>query len=298
MNDRTMTVTAVEPPVKRRKKISKDRILHYVMLGVFIFFVLFPFYVLFATSIMNKYESNQTNFRFWPKDGVWWDSYKEVLFESYGGYSVLNGFKNTLLYYVPSSMIGIFSAAMAAFAFAKMKFRLKGPMFALLMSTMMIPNNMSLLISFSLYDTIGWIGTPLPLMVPRMFGTIGVVFFLRQYYMGIPEDLMGCAKIDGLGFFGIFIKIMLPISVPVLVSQFILYFIAGYNDYLGPLLYLPYSDMATLQLVLAQYEDPRIQNWPLRMAGCIVAMAPLIVLYLLSQKFILKDLAVGSGFKG
>lgn len=284
--------------IKKKKSIKWARVKDYVLLGIFIFFVLSPFYVLFATSIMNKFEANATNFRFWPKEGVYWDSYYQVLFESFGGYSVMKGFFNTLLYYLPSSLVGVFVSAMSAYAFARMNFRLKDTMFAILMGTMMIPNNMSLIISFLLYDKIGWINTPLPLMIPRMFGTIGIVFFLRQYYLGVPADLIGCAKLDGLGHFGIFMQIMLPISVPMLAAQFILYFIGGYNDYMGPMLYLPSADKATLQLVLAQYEDPRIQNWPLRTAGCIVAMSPLILLYLLSQKFILMDLSVGSGFKG
>ena len=135
-------------------------------------------------------------------------------------------------------------------------------------------------------------------MIPRLFGTISVVFFLRQYYMAIPDDLIGCAKIDGAGWFGIFMRIMVPISIPVMAAQFILYFITGYNDYMGPMLYLPNAELATLQLVLAQYEDPYIQNWPLRMAGCLVAMVPMIVLYLASQKFLLKDLQISAGLKG
>lgn len=283
---------------KMKKKSKWTRVWQYAILIFFILFVLSPFYVLFATSIMNKFEANAANFRFWPKEGVYWDSYYTVLFEPIGGYSVMKGFKNTMIYYLPSSLIGVLVSAMSAYAFARMNFRLKEIMFAILMGTMMIPNNMSLIISFLLYDQINWINTPLPLMIPRMFGTISIVFFLRQYYLGIPADLIGCAKIDGLGHFGIFVKIMLPISVPVLAAQFILYFIGGYNDYMGPLLYLPSAERATLQLVLAQYEDPRIQNWPLRTAGCIVAMSPLILLYLASQKFILMDLSVGSGFKG
>lgn len=285
--------------VKKNKGVNWSRVAHYVMLGCFIFFVLAPFYVLLVTSIMNKYEGTSTNFKFWPRQGIDWEWYEQLLFgEVLPGHSLWNGFKNTFVYYLPSSLVGVLVSAMSAFAFAKMQFKAKDMMFSILMGTMMIPNTMALIINVLIFDTLGWMGTPLPLIIPRMFGTISVVFFLRQYYMGMPEDLIGCAKIDGLGYFGIFTRIMLPVSVPVLAAQFILYFIGGYNDYMGPLLYLQDGEQETLQIVLAQFENIKPSNWPLRMAGCVISMVPMIALYLASQKLILMDLSIGSGFKG
>lgn len=273
------------------------RVIRYVLLALVILFVIAPFYIMFATSIMTPYEAQGAYFKFWPENPSL-AMYRRVLIEEAGGYSIIRGFLNTMLYYGPSSLIGVFVSAMSAFAFAKVRFPGKTLMFSVLIATMTIPNNIGLITSYLIFDKLGWIGTALPLFVPRLFGTIGVVFFLRQYYISMPDDLIGCAKIDGLGCFGTFMRIMLPTSVPVLVAQFILYFITGYNDYMGPLLYLPTAESATLQLVLAQYEDPYLQNWPLRMAGCFVAMLPLIALYLASQKFIMKDMSISSGFKG
>ena len=258
---------------------------------------MFVFYIMFATSIMSPYEAQGASFKFWPEEPSLM-MYKRVLIEESNGYSIVLGFLNTMLYYGPSSLVGVFVSAMSAFAFAKMKFPGRTVMFSVLIATMTIPNNLGLLTSYLIFDKLHWIGTPLPVIIPRLFGTISVVFFLRQYYMSIPDDLIGCAKIDGAGWFGIFMRIMVPISIPVMAAQFILYFITGYNDYMGPMLYLPNAELATLQLVLAQYEDPYIQNWPLRMAGCLVAMVPMIVLYLASQKFLLKDLQISAGLKG
>ena len=272
-------------------------VVRYILLALTAFFVLAPFYIMFATSIMSPYEAQGASFKFWPEEPSLM-MYKKVLIEESNGYSIVLGFLNTMLYYGPSSLVGVFVSAMSAFAFAKMKFLGRTVMFSVLIATMTIPNNLGLLTSYLIFDKLHWIGTPLPVMIPRLFGTISVVFFLRQYYMGIPDDLIGCAKIDGAGWFGIFMRIMVPISIPVMAAQFILYFITGYNDYMGPMLYLPTAELATLQLVLAQYEDPYIQNWPLRMAGCLVAMVPMIVLYLASQKFLLKDLQISAGLKG
>ena len=272
-------------------------VVRYILLALTAFFVLAPFYIMFATSIMSPYEAQGASFKFWPEEPSLM-MYKKVLIEESNGYSIVLGFLNTMLYYGPSSLVGVFVSAMSAFAFAKMKFPGRTVMFSVLIATMTIPNNLGLLTSYLIFDKLHWIGTPLPVMIPRLFGTISVVFFLRQYYMGIPDDLIGCAKIDGAGWFGIFMRIMVPISIPVMAAQFILYFITGYNDYMGPMLYLPNAELATLQLVLAQYEDPYIQNWPLRMAGCLVAMVPMIVLYLASQKFLLRDLQISAGLKG
>lgn len=272
-------------------------VVRYILLALTAFFVFAPFYIMFATSIMSPYEAQGASFKFWPEEPSLM-MYKRVLIEESNGYSIVLGFLNTMLYYGPSSLVGVFVSAMSAFAFAKMKFPGRTVMFSVLIATMTIPNNLGLLTSYLIFDKLHWIGTPLPVIIPRLFGTISVVFFLRQYYMGIPDDLIGCAKIDGAGWFGIFMRIMVPISIPVMAAQFILYFITGYNDYMGPMLYLPNAELATLQLVLAQYEDPYIQNWPLRMAGCLVAMVPMIVLYLASQKFLLKDLQISAGLKG
>lgn len=272
-------------------------VVRYILLALTAFFVFAPFYIMFATSIMSPYEAQGASFKFWPEEPSLM-MYKRVLIEESNGYSIVLGFLNTMLYYGPSSLVGVFVSAMSAFAFAKMKFPGRTVMFSVLIATMTIPNNLGLLTSYLIFDKLHWIGTPLPVMIPRLFGTISVVFFLRQYYMSIPDDLIGCAKIDGAGWFGIFMRIMVPISIPVMAAQFILYFITGYNDYMGPMLYLPNAELATLQLVLAQYEDPYIQNWPLRTAGCLVAMVPMIVLYLASQKFLLKDLQISAGLKG
>ena len=116
--------------------------------------------------------------------------------------------------------------------------------------------------------------------------------------MNLPKDLIESAKIDGLGWWGTFWKIVFPISIPAIVAQIILFFITGYNDYLAPLLYLKPSGIETLQIALASYVDPYFINWPMRMAAAIVAMIPMIVLYLISQKAIMRDISVGSGIKG
>lgn len=288
--------------IKKEKKLS-HKPLHigsYAMIVCTVFFVFFPIVIMLTTSIMSKYEAGQTNWRLWPKEGVTFESYRMLLFDKVGvgGYSLMQGFFNTMAYYLGPTIINVLVSAMAAFAFAKIKFRLSGPMFGILMFAMMLPNSMGLIVSFLVFDKLYWINTPLPIVVPQLFGSISCVFFLRQFYMSVPDDLLGSAKIDGLGYFGSFTRIMLPISTPALVAQFILTFIVGYNDYLAPLMYLSDPKSATLQVMLAGMQNPLVENWPLRMASCVVAMVPLVTLYLIAQKAMLKGMEMSSGIKG
>lgn len=283
---------------KPNKHKRKPYVGSHVMLVIILLFVLVPFYILLITSLESEIEANNAAFSWWPKMGLTVEAYKAVLFKKMGGTSVVRGLWNTLWIYVPGLIVGLFMSAMSAFSFAKLRFRGKNFMFSILMATMMIPNCMSTIASFLVFDNIGWVNTPFPLMIPRMFGAIGVVFFLRQYFMGIPDDLVGAARIDGLGSFGIFVKIMIGVAAPALIAQFILTFIGAYNDYMGPLIYLQDASMYTLQIALAYFADVYTQNWPLRMAGCVVAMLPLIILYFISQRYILKGIAISSGLKG
>lgn len=294
--------TVEEIKKQKKEKIKKKwRDAHigsqFVMLLV-ILFICVPMYIMLITSFTSETESANAAFTWWPKGGLTLDGYKRAFTKQLAAPSLLKSFWNTMWIYIPSVVIGVFMSAMAAFAFAKLDFTLNKPLFGLLMTGLTLPNCMGTIASFLMFDKIGWINTPLPLMIPKMVGTVGIIFFLRQFYMGIPDDLIGAGYIDGLGELGVFFYIMLPVSVPALLSQGILQFIAAYNEYIGPLIYIQDSELYTLQITLAFFTDAYVQNWSLQMAGAVIAMTPLIILYLLSQKFILKGVGITSGLKG
>ena len=144
---------------------------------------------------------------------------------------MIRGFLNTLAYVLPPTLCGLFASALAAFAFAKLNFKGKNLLFGLLLITMLIPGTIMLTPTYVIYDLIGWTDSPLPLIIPGMFGAAACVFFMRQFISGIPDSVVEAAKIDGVGYFGIFIKIIIPLSVPALIAQGLLGFIGGYNDY-------------------------------------------------------------------
>lgn len=284
--------------VKRKKhKLKTTTPMDYILAILIGIIVIAPFYILIITAITSEQEANYAEFHWWPQMGATLKSYSEVLFTKTGDATVLSGLKNTFLIYIPAVTIGIFSSAMAAYAFAKVKFRASKFMFSVLMFTLMFPNVMNMIASFMIFDTIGWVNTPLPLMIPEMLGNVSALFFFRQYFMSMPDGLINAAKVDGAGQFKIFMKVALPVAKPVLLAQWIFRFMAGYNDYMNPLIYLQDARMYTIQLSLAFFVDPYTQNWPLRMAGVVVSLIPMLIIYAIAQKYITQGMAITSGLK-
>lgn len=283
-------------PVKKKKKRYVGS---YVIVIVCMLIVLFAVYIAVITSLMSKAEANYVEFHWLPKEGISLRAYVDAFTKDYGGTNVFNGLKNTLLMYIPAILIGLYTSALAAFPFAKMRFPGRVVMYSMLMASMMIPNNMGIIAKLLIYDSLGWIGTPWPIMVPRMLGIAACIFFLRQFYISVPKDLVDAARIDGLSYFGTFNRVMLPISISPLLVQFIFQFIAGYNDYNDPLYFLSNNpDLSTIQITLAFLVDPYEQDWPLRLAACISSAIPMFLLYLCTQNIMLKGLEISSSIKG
>jgi multiple sugar transport system permease protein len=261
--------------------------------------IMVPLYIALITSFMSDLESQSAEFHWWPELGFTLEWYIKAFTSKIGGSNFVSAFINTFSMYIPSVAIGVFASAMSAYAFAKMDFKLSKPMFAILIWTMTLPQQLNVVISYLIYEQIGWLNTIYPITIPRMLGSIGIVFCLRQYYLAIPDDLLGAARVDGLGHFGIFMRIMVPISTPAMLAQFVLNVIGAYNDYTGPLLYLDDSSMWTVSLLVARYGDGGfVQYWSMRMAGGVIAMIPMVILYFISQKFINVGTAVSSSLKG
>jgi multiple sugar transport system permease protein len=236
---------------------------------------------------------------------TWWPSepslaaYKYILtqnemMEAYD-LSLLRSFGNTFLVVVPGVTVGMITSAMSAYTFAKFEFAGKKIMFGMLLSALMLPGAVMMVSLYLIYAKIGWVDTLLPLMIPSMFGSTSLVFALRQYMYGIPTDLLDSAKIDGANRVGIFIRIILPLSAPVLVAHWLLCFMTGYNDYTGPLLYIFSPRWETIQLTLSRFSNTiGVSNAPVSMAAATLSMAPLVVLYIASQKFFAKGILSGA----
>ena len=282
-------------------KTILGKIFVYIGLIVYAIWILAPMLIIFFTSFKTWQETQTVEFKLFP-EGKWvFTGYKDVILwniESLDGGipTLVRGLLNTLMHVIPPTIIGLFVSALAAFAFAKLNYKGKNGLFGILLMTMLIPGTIMTAPTYIIYDKLDWINTPLPLMIPGMFGAAACVFFMKQFYSGIPTDLIEAAKLDGLGYFSIFWRIMVPLSVPALFAQGILGFIGGYNDYFGPLIYLHENDRITLQLALRSFSTFEWNNIPAVMAGAISAMIPTIIIYLVAQKYFVEGIAT-SGMK-
>ncbi len=287
-------------PQRAKTKRIVGKVLIYLALVIFAIWILAPFSIVIMTSFKTWQEATDPEFSFFPKEFTF-QGYKEVFTytASAGDFQMpimLRGFINTLIIIIPPTILGLFCSAISAYAFAKLRFKGKNLLFGFLLLTMMIPGTIMLTPSYMIYDMIGWTDTPLPLMIPGMFGAATCVFFMRQFYSGIPTELIEAAKLDGMGYFKIFWKIMVPLSVPALFAQGLLGFIGGYNDYFGPYLYLQDPEWYTLQIALKSFQGSYSSNVPTIMAGSIVALIPTLVIYAVAQNYFIEGIAT-SGMK-
>jgi multiple sugar transport system permease protein len=194
---------------------------------------------------------------------------------------------------------------MAAFAFAVLRFRGRGPLFALLLATLIIPYQVVLVPNFVLYRSLphplstsgNWIGTQEPLWVGAWLGGAFGTFLLRQFFLAIPSELADAARVDGANPWAIFRHIYLPLSRPALATLAIFTFMWSWNDLIDPLIYLRNLNQFTTTVGLALFQGQFVGKWPEMMAGALVSLAPMIILFLIAQRYFVRGIAL-SGLKG
>jgi multiple sugar transport system permease protein len=216
-----------------------------------------------------------------------WDSYVEVLTKhNFTRYSA-NSF-----FVAGMAAIGqVMTASLAGFAFAKMRFRGSALLFGLLLATSMIPVEVTIIPEFLLMARLDWLDTYLPLIVPSfLVGTLGT-FMLREFFAGIPDELVEAAVLDGAGTFRIFSNIFLPLSVPALTTLFLIAFIHNWNELLRPVLYISTKSMRTVTIGLTTFQSEYEAQWNLLLAGAVISILPLLVVYIFAQRYIVAGIA-------
>ena len=287
-----------------KKKLTVGKILLYTVLILYTVFLFFPIMTILLSSFVPTDELATS------KDFVWWsdnftlDAYKTIFtYDSYidltGMPGLVLGFMNTMWLTLIPLLIGLVMAGFSAYAFSKMDFPFKERLFKISVIIRSIPLGAFGVISYVFYSAIGWTGEIgyLPLLIPGMFGSIGTMFFLRLFFDGIPNSLIEAATLDGAGFFQCFFKIMFPLAKPAFIAQFIFGFVAGYNSYLGPMLYLQNQpNFVTLQLYLSEIRSlfPAAGSESIYCAAAILGMLPLILIYCLVQKYFIEGVSAGS----
>ena len=259
------------------------RLINLVLLLAGSLMLLSPLWWMISTSLKSMVEIMAGEPSFFPKE---WhlenyiNTWNAAPFDRYTA--------NTLLLTVLSVIGNVLVNSFVAYGFARIRFRGKGFLFGLVLSTMMIPGFVTLIPQYILFARIGWVNTYLPLVVPQFFGNAFNIFLLRQFYRGIPEELLEAAKMEGASHFYIWRKIGIPMVRPALATVAIGAFNGAWNDFLGPLLYVNSEEFYTIQIGLQSFKEQSSSQWNYLMAGSLLSMLPVLLLFFFFQKYFIQ----------
>lgn len=206
-------------------------------------------------------------------------------------------FFNTAVICIASMIGAAFSSAMVAYGLARIQWRWRTPLFAVILGTMMIPFYVTMVPLFQIFRTLGWVNTWLPLIVPHFFGVPFFVFLLRQFFMSIPNEMSESARIDGASEWTIFIRIILPLAKPALAAVALFQFLASWNDLLGPLIYLSDARTYTVSQGLNFFRGEYSTQFGPLMAASTLVVIPVIIVFFLAQRTFIQGITL-TGVKG
>lgn len=277
--------------MKVRQRATRGLVLLILTVGAVIMSV--PFYWLVSSSL----KAPTKIWLFppqWIPDPVVWQNYVEALTASPFHIYLLN----TLTIVIFNEAGVLLTASMAAYSFARLRFRGRDLIFAILLSSMMLPWAVTMIPRYILFKNLGWLDTFLPLIVPDWFGGGAFnIFLLRQFFRTIPRDFTDAARIDGAGEFGIYWRVVLPLIKPALTAVAIFTFLHHWNDFMAPLIYLTSPGNYTISLGLASFKGLYTTQWHYLMAASTATILPVLVLFFAAQRYFIQGIVL-SGIKG
>lgn len=276
---------------KRRRQWLTQSVAHLLLVFFGIIFAL-PFFWQLSTSLKPDAQIFLLPPQ-WIPNPIQWSNYPNAL--TYIPFFLY--FRNTLYIAIFNVFALLISCTLVAYGFARINWPGRNIVFGILLATLMIPYPVTLIPTFLIFRALGWVGTPNPLTWPAFFGGPFYIFLLRQFYMTIPQELSHAAKIDGASEFSIYWRIILPLSRPALATVALFTFLANWNDFLGPLIYLSDKQQYTLALGLYGFAGARRTEWGLLMAAGTMTVLPIIVLFFLAQRTFIQGVTL-TGTKG
>ncbi|QHC67856.1 ABC transporter permease subunit [Rathayibacter sp. VKM Ac-2759] len=268
------------------------RLLGYAVMIVAAAALLLPFFWMIMSSLKTPNEVFSVPVKWFPESWVW-SNYVQIWTES----DMLTWIRNTLLLAVVVTILQVVTGSFAAYGFSRMRFPGRDVLFLVYIGTIAVPWQSYMIPQFILLSNLKVSNTLWAIILIQAFGAFGV-FLMKQFYETIPEELSEAARIDGLSEYGIWARIMVPLSIPAIASLTLLTFVATWNDYLGPLIYLRNPDLWTIQLGLQSFVSTLYDaNYALLFAGLTISVVPIAVVFLLGQKYFVEGIAT-SGLKG
>jgi multiple sugar transport system permease protein len=266
-------------------------LLYAILIAVGIFFMI-PFGWMMSTSLKQPSQIWIHPPKWIPEPIVWGNFPRALKMMKF-----MLQLKNTLIYSGITIVGVVLSCSLVAYGFARFEFPGRDFLFLLMISTIMIPPQVTIIPTFILFTLLRWTNSLRPLIIPAFFGVPFFIFLLRQFFMTIPRDLDEAAIIDGSGYFRIYWQIILPLSKPAIAAIVIFQFVGTWNDFFGPLVYLNDESKYTLSIGLRAFQGVYSTEWALLMAASIVVVMPCLLIYFFAQKYFIQGV-VFSGIRG
>ncbi len=274
------------------RRLTRQVLTHALMILLSVIMIV-PFVVMITTSFMTLGQAYSFPPSLVPRP-LHWQNYSEVLqLRPFGHY-----FFNSAVVAVCITAARLVSCSLAAYAFARLRFPFRNALFYVYLSTLMIPDHVTLIPLFLIMHVLNWVDTYQGLMVPFFVNAFGV-FLLRQFFLSIPRELEEAAILDGCGSFGVYWRIIIPLSAPGLASLAILTFVGAWNMFVWPLIVTNHDAMRTIVVGIGLFtgDSNRIANWPYIMAVSTLAVVPLLVIFLFGQRSFVQGITL-TGLKG
>ncbi len=289
------TVAQRKPRFFKSKKFQEEftRVVATILATVGALFILFPVAWMVSTSLKTELEALKMPPVWIPAKPQWRNYYDALTFNPFGTY-----FKNTAIYAISVMLGEALSCSFIAYGFARLRAPGRNALFLFVLSTMMVPYQVTLIPQYILFSKLRWLNSYKPLIVPAWFGSAYLIFLLRQFYMSLPKEYDEAAIIDGATPLGIWWRIILPLSKPALGAVSIMSFIWHWNNYLGPLVYLNDNRKFTVSLGLSMFRTPFGGTpWHWLMAASLAVIMPCVLVFFVAQRYFIQGIVI-TGVKG
>jgi multiple sugar transport system permease protein len=296
----TVTAAMTAPPAERgagrrprrgRTVPTARKAALYALLVIVVGLVFIPFFWMISSSLKHDNQVFQIPTQWIPTEFVW-SNYVDIWTQI----PLANYLKNSLFLAIVITFLQLLTGSFAAYGFAKLRFPGRDVLFVAYIATIAVPWQAYMIPQYIMMQQAGLVNTHLSIILLQAFGAFGV-FLMRQYYLTIPDELCEAARIDGMSEYGIWARIMLPLSKPALASLGLLTFVGVWNDYMGPFIYFTSNDLWTVQLGLRSFVGQYDAQYAMIMTGSVISVVPIVIVFLLGQKHFIQGIAT-SGLKG
>ncbi len=282
--------------MKKSNKKLFDTLMFHIPVMLLALVMLYPLIWMVISSLKENADILNDAANLWPET-LMWENYANG-WAGMGGNTFGVFFSNSLFVSIVATIGAVASSAVVAYGFARVNFKGKGFWFAILMGTMMLPEQVLLVPQYIMFESFGWVDTFLPVIIPHFCALPFFVFLNMQFLRGIPVELDEAATIDGCGKFRIYFNILLPLTSPALITSLIFSFCWRWQNFLHPMIYLSSPEKFTFAVAIRMFADPAMQSdWGALLAMSTLSLIPVVLIFFFFQKYLVEGVAT-TGIKG